>query len=448
MILIFLVVGLMVMFRSKINPQTVINVQNALPGLIIGVIMITFSYFLASLIVDVSFVGTDLVGYYFSLTPGATISTPNDPRSLSQALGNQNVFSLGSNFVGTIQRPEIADIAHQILNSGMRAESHLIIRSFLALTAYQAGAAFGPLAGTILGQFIPFGRIINILGGAGNVNPGAGANRVVGGTFGGAVFGTIFALYAFLQPESAIGFGLTFVAIAVMLYAIFRLFLNLINCFLTIIYLTVTAPFHFLWASVPGKRDAITTWIRNMLCNALVFPAVIVVFYFAAYLLGNNVVEAFAIGGSINLFPQPGSSLPLFGNFSTEFIRWVLVFAAIATSPAIPEIVCKVIGKPGAGGDLLGRALTESNREGRQYSGQFASNLNKSAQTYNQTWEKWKGRPPTASESGEFILRAYEDNRLAKGPGRGELFGKWNKPNRFDPRTASRKSEIHERYGS
>ena len=48
MIIVFVVIGLMVMFRNKINPQTVITAQAALPGLVIGLIMITFSYFLAA----------------------------------------------------------------------------------------------------------------------------------------------------------------------------------------------------------------------------------------------------------------------------------------------------------------------------------------------------------------------------------------------------------------
>src|SRR3989344_4356365 len=41
MIIIFIVIGLMVMFRQKINPQTVITAQAALPGLVVGLILIT-----------------------------------------------------------------------------------------------------------------------------------------------------------------------------------------------------------------------------------------------------------------------------------------------------------------------------------------------------------------------------------------------------------------------
>jgi len=57
--------GFMVMFRTKINPQTSVTIQMIIPRLIVSLILITFSYFLAGLISDMAFVGTNIVGYYF-----------------------------------------------------------------------------------------------------------------------------------------------------------------------------------------------------------------------------------------------------------------------------------------------------------------------------------------------------------------------------------------------
>src|SRR5260221_5595388 len=84
--LIFLVVGFMIMFRRKLNPQTVTNIQNALPGLVIGLILVTFSYFLAALMIDLTFVAMQLLGQVF-----AQAANTFDP----QALANKsNVFDL------------------------------------------------------------------------------------------------------------------------------------------------------------------------------------------------------------------------------------------------------------------------------------------------------------------------------------------------------------------
>ncbi len=54
-ILIFLVIGFMIMFRTKINAQTVISIQAALPNLIITLLLITFSYAIAGFLVDIMY---------------------------------------------------------------------------------------------------------------------------------------------------------------------------------------------------------------------------------------------------------------------------------------------------------------------------------------------------------------------------------------------------------
>ena len=51
-IIAFIVYGFMIMFRVKINPQTVISIQLALPKLIATLLLITFSYAIAGLIID------------------------------------------------------------------------------------------------------------------------------------------------------------------------------------------------------------------------------------------------------------------------------------------------------------------------------------------------------------------------------------------------------------
>ena len=48
----FIIYGFMIMFRVKNNPQTAINIQMALPKLILTLILITFSYAIAGFIID------------------------------------------------------------------------------------------------------------------------------------------------------------------------------------------------------------------------------------------------------------------------------------------------------------------------------------------------------------------------------------------------------------
>ncbi|MCM8787876.1 MAG: hypothetical protein NC935_07510, partial [Candidatus Omnitrophica bacterium] len=87
--LFFIVLGFMIMFRSKINPQTVISVETALPKVIITLLLITFSYALAGLMIDFIYVLIYLLVGIFGLFGLFT----NETIPLNYIL-NKNPFSL------------------------------------------------------------------------------------------------------------------------------------------------------------------------------------------------------------------------------------------------------------------------------------------------------------------------------------------------------------------
>ncbi|OGD62301.1 hypothetical protein A2160_00740 [Candidatus Beckwithbacteria bacterium RBG_13_42_9] len=64
-VIIFVVIGFMIMFRSKINPQTVISVEAALPQIVITLLLITFSYAIAAFMIDLIYLLIYLVMYTF-----------------------------------------------------------------------------------------------------------------------------------------------------------------------------------------------------------------------------------------------------------------------------------------------------------------------------------------------------------------------------------------------
>mgnify|MGYP003966741663 CR=1 FL=1 len=68
-VIIFVVVGFMIMFRSKLNPQTAVTLQLALPKLIITLLLITFSYAIAGFVIDMIYFLTYLAANILSLNP-------------------------------------------------------------------------------------------------------------------------------------------------------------------------------------------------------------------------------------------------------------------------------------------------------------------------------------------------------------------------------------------
>lgn len=353
MIIIFVVIGIMVMFRNKINPQTVVTVQAALPSLVVGLILITFSYFLASFLTDMAFVGSNLVGHYFTIAQNQSIPITGPV----QALQNENVLSIMTRFLATPSKETFIAPFTTIFN---------------ALPDPTGPVDFNPKR--IL-EFVVIGlnlQIINLL------LPGPGALALGG--------------WITIQDSDAAGSFLVFlILILVLIYSMFRILYRLVVSYLTIIFLTITAPFTFLISAFPGRQDAAANWGRNMLANVLAFPGVLAMFYFAAYLMGPWFLRSQVppsptappppcpvplppsppLDCLLNIHSQLGiagtDTLPLLGGLNQSTLQLILAYGALIAAPAIPEIITNAIGKAGPAGQMLGREVTGAISTGRGY---------------------------------------------------------------------------------
>ncbi len=369
MIIIFLIIGLMVMFRTKINPQTVITAQAALPGLVIGLIMITFSYFLAGLISDMAFVGTNIVGYYFQA------AQDKPPQDLVGAVSQRSILSLFTPFTRILNVGNVSEALNSIW--GDLGDPNI---NFFDITQLDPQRVIKLLTTFIAFQlFSPVGSLV----------PG----------FGQAVIGGAAVISGQFATLTVASFSLAFIGMLALLYAMLRLLLRLINNFLTIIFLTITAPFQFLFASLPGRQGIATNWILNMLANILAFPAVLVVLYFVAFILGPNFRSQYCdrpqnsnncpFQVSQNQIPDNGltstayaqativdsSAFPLFGGLNLDFIRLLLAFGALIALPAIPDIIARSIGTLSQTGQLLGQEIGTATGAGQRYAGQVQEGI-------------------------------------------------------------------------
>ncbi len=335
MILIFVIIGLMVMFRTRLNPQTVITAQAALPGLVIGIILITFSYFLASLLTDTAYLATNLIGYYFQVA----LPDGNPAENLAQKATSESVLSVFGRFTNVITPGDATGVVHSLWD-GLPEDTQNLLRAAAGLVAVQFGS-----------------------GAAGNVNiPGLGL-----------IVGLVAGIPSALAPVEMVGNVLAVIAIGALILQMIKLLFKLISNYLSIIFYTVTAPFHFLAASLPGRQAIAIVWIRNMLCNILAFPAVLAIFYFVAYLLGPEYrgAQFFLCTGTL-CSGGTGSitsvvALPLLGGLNLNFIKILLAYGALVATPTIPDLVCRAIGQVGQAGQLVGQEIGAAGRSGQGY---------------------------------------------------------------------------------
>jgi len=101
-VIIFIVIGFMIMFRAKINPQTVISIQSALPKIIITLLLVTFSYAIAGLMIDLIYILIYLLVGVFQL--GGLINSSSDvvnkllsgnPITFIYPKGSEDLFTSG-----------------------------------------------------------------------------------------------------------------------------------------------------------------------------------------------------------------------------------------------------------------------------------------------------------------------------------------------------------------
>lgn len=368
MIIIFIIIGLMVMFRNKINPQTVITAQAALPGLVIGLIMITFSYFFAGLISDTAFVGTNIVGYYFSIA-----QRPKDaPQNLVQDASSRSILNVFIPFTRILDTGRVRNSLGQIWDD--LGDPNIPWYS-LTLDAQRVIK--------ILAMFLASQLLLPI----GNLAPGLGT---AAGALGSIVGGQAF-------PLDIAAFALAFVGLLALIYTMLKLLLRLITAYLTIIILTFTAPFQLLVAALPGRQGIATDWVRGLLANVLAFPAVLAAFYFVAIILGdqftaqhcdqppgagnclfkvtkitqtqnNTIVPTVYAADSLIV---DTSTFPLFGGLDLEFIKLLLAFGALLATPSIPDIVVRSISKASQAGQLIGQEIGAGTGAGQRYAGQI-----------------------------------------------------------------------------
>ncbi|MBI2621408.1 MAG: hypothetical protein HYW63_02025 [Candidatus Levybacteria bacterium] len=232
-VLIFVLIGLAIMLRVHIDPRTVMTIENQIPRIIVGILLVTFSFAIAGFLVDVMYVAIYLVG-------GILFDLIRQPSATAQQIGFNEIATSPTPF-DLINRLWPGDPDLEVIGGG----------GFPELAAQGSDT---------------IRRLVEVAlnGSPGGVPPSdfkfePGFFDIIGNMFAavvGLIVGVLSALIIFIA----------------LIYTAIRLWIILIVAYITILIDIVFAPFWFLIGLFPGSTVGVGAWFKDMIANLAVFP--------------------------------------------------------------------------------------------------------------------------------------------------------------------------------
>jgi len=326
--IIFVIVGLMIMLRVKISPQAVVTVQSAIPQLITTLILVTFSYAIAGLVIDIfNFVQALVVALLFSVK-GVPLTG-----SLFKGF-NSSGFPIVSDLINWISSV-FTNSNFKFSNLSNPDLRDLQMLTYRAVPGWISLVMLGGLLGSIVLGFL-LGGLGAILG-SGTNWIGDMAGRIVGGAAGGLIGGLLIPI-------------LLCIIVAIWLI---KLYFGLLKCYVTLIFKIILAPLEIGMGAFPNAKMGFSTWILDVAANMAVFPVV------GIFLVLLNMIMD-AVTGSSSAVWAP--SLLSAGGISPAIVSAAIGLAGLALVSKLPDMVPQYIFmiKPSPWGQAIGEGLSKN----------------------------------------------------------------------------------------
>lgn len=315
--LFFLIIGLGIILRFKVDPRTVMSIQNQIPKVVVAIVLVTFSYAIVGLLVDLMW-ATTYVG----------INVLTNSESITITEGGKEVETSVTQVATT-----------NLLSNPLSYVSNL----------------FSDAGG--------FGAVDGITGIAGDV----------AFTIGGVISDTVSALIGLNEADDcgrwfildigdcveagfkgAIKYLVGAVAFLIVVVAIFialiRVWFSLIRAFVYIIIYTIMGPLMIASGLFPGSSLGFIPWLRAILAHLFVFPATVFIFLLARILAENTPLNDPATTPAGTAFLPPLIANPnAMDNFGT-----MIAFGLILLAPELLGMVREAFkSKPGNVGKIV-----------------------------------------------------------------------------------------------
>lgn len=291
MTIIFILVGLFIMLRVKIDPRTVMSLQNQLPKIIVGLVLMTFSFALVAILIDgmyvITYLGLNLI-----------YSATGDHSVLTTPVQGTPIDVVGWDIFGTLSGG-VGGAAGQAANAAIK--NIPVIGGLNDLLGWVSGCTvFTAVPG--LGSFAPSY--------CGTQAVGANSTGVIG-SITTLVIGIIVFLAVFI--------------------ALVKIWFALLKAYVAILYNTVLGPIMIMFGMLPGLPGGFGGWFKGIVANLTIFPAVLLFL-----VLGKEFAQAFNNQATAFLPPLTG----LIGGVNN--LGNVMYFITIMMAPKLPDEIIKM----------------------------------------------------------------------------------------------------------
>jgi hypothetical protein len=352
-VLIFLIIGIGIMLRIHIDPRTVMTIQNQIPKIIIALVLVTFSFAIAGLLIDLmyvlSYLLVGIIGSSDVCSGGTTVNCIQAPGSFAfNLISSTNPFDAASK-VGDITNLawQPANMVSSFISGAFDNPGGRLITTFLGgIIGYVISHAINTATsgiGKLIGLGIA-GIFTAVTGGVGIGAAGAisdftgqllstGVGLAAGFAAGPQILGTISGIITFL------------IVLIAILTTLFRLWFQLISAYIGTLISIVFAPIWIMLGLIPGSKISFSAWIRGLIGNLSCFPTALVMF-----LMARVFIDAF-MHNNATMFVAP-----LVGNpADTKSLSAIIGMGIFLITPTAVTAVKNAI--TGSGGLGFGKAL-------------------------------------------------------------------------------------------
>jgi len=331
LVLIMLILGFLIMFRVRIDPQTIISIENALPRIVITMLLISFSFAIVGFLIDIMYL---LIGVSVDLIYGYGLNF--SPEEVAKYQNNFVAAKFNDLWPGTNAGWSFFGVGSSLWNM-VPGEFKIILDAFVI---------------NYLSRFfvnLNLEKWENLIYAVNNIHAGAGAATFSFAIGIGELPGILQWLLSILLSGAisifipGIIFGL--IIVLTILFSMFKIFFILLSSYIKIILYVIFSPIIILFEAVPGQ-NSFSWWIKNVIGELIVFPAVVVIMIVGSAILRMN--WAFyknPLAGSRFTGPSDNTFLlPFLYGFRTEDFSLIVGLGIILLIPDFIKIVKGWVG--------------------------------------------------------------------------------------------------------